>query len=332
MSIVAVTGPAGHVGANLVRALLARGDQVRALVHHDTQALDGLDVEMVSGDVGEPDSLRRAFAGAEMVYHTAVYISLAMHEWPRLEAVNVQGARNVAQACLESGVRRLVHLSSVEALVDGPSSTPVDETRPLVESRRYSLYARSKAAGEKEVRQAMAQGLDAVILYPTAILGPHDHRLGFANSGLLGMATGKLWALVDGGFDWVDVRDVAVGALQAAARAPAGGRYILAGHRASLRDLAGVAEEVSGTKAPRLVFPMGLARLVAPLGALFGRLTGTRPLFTPAALRPLRSNPRISHARATHDLDYQPRPLLDTVTDTVEWFAARGLMNGKGDG
>lgn len=329
MSVAVVTGAAGHVGANLVRALLARGQSVRALVHHDRRALEGLEVEIIPGDVGDLDSLCRAFAGAEVVYHAAGYISIAMHEWRRLEAVNVFGTHNVVEACLQCGVRRLVHFSSVEALVDEPLSIPVDEARPLVESRCYPPYARSKAAGERQVRQGLARGLDAVILYPSAIIGPHDYRLGFPNAGLLAICNGKLPALVAGGFDWVDVRDVVAGALRAAARAPAGGRYFLSGHWASLRDLAELAQEVNGVRVPRFIVPMWLARIGAPFATTFSRQTGRRALYTTAALRPLRANPRISHARATRDLDYHPRPLKETIADTWQWFEKNGLLRSE---
>jgi dihydroflavonol-4-reductase len=187
-------------------------------------------------------------------------------------------------------------------------------------SRHHTPYTRSKAAGEEEVRQGVARGLDAVILYPSAIIGPHDYRLGFPNSGLLAILNGKLWALVDGGFDWADVRDVAYGALQAAVCAPSGERYILSGHWASLSDLADLAEEIVGLRPPRLVFPMWLARIGAPFALALGRLNGGRPLFTPAALKPLGGNYCISHERATQDLGYHPRPLKETMVDTWNWF------------
>jgi dihydroflavonol-4-reductase len=187
-------------------------------------------------------------------------------------------------------------------------------------SRHHTPYARSKVAGEEEVRQGLALGLDAVILYPSAIIGPYDYRLGFPNSGLLAILNGRLWALVDGGFDWVDVRDVVGGALQAAVCAPSGERYILSGQWASLSDLADLAEEIVGLPAPRLVFPLWLARVGAPFAAALGRLNGGRSLYTPAALKPLSGSYRISHERATRDLDYRPRPLKETVVDTWHWF------------
>jgi len=354
MAVVVVTGAAGHLGATLVRELQARGQEVRALVHRDRRALDGLDAQIVSGDVTDEDSLQCAFAGADMVYHTAAYISISTGEQQRLREVNVLGTRNVVEACLRCGVRRLVHISSIEVLEGEPLSIPVDESRPLIQSRAYSRarageglgtavpkgllswtkpcglqrdsssYARSKAAGERQVRQGVARGLDVVILYPSAIIGPGDYRQGFPNAGLLAICEGRLWALVEGGFNWVDVRDVAEGALRAGERAKAGAKYILSGHWASLHDLAELAREITGVPVPRLVFPMWVARIGAPFVAAACRLAGRRPLYTSAALQPLEGNGDISHARATRELGYQPRPLRETVVDTLQWFEDRG--------
>jgi dihydroflavonol-4-reductase len=320
MASVVVTGAAGHLGACLVRALHARGQDVRALIHHDKRALDGVDVEVVPADVTDQDSLCCAFTGADIVYHAAAYISISMGEHQKLHKVNVLGARNVVEACLRCGVQRLVHISSIEALQCEPLSSAVDESRPLIQGGSSPPYACSKAAGDGLVREAMARGLDAIILYPTALIGPYDYRQGFPNAGLLAICEGRLWALVEGGFDWVDVRDVAEGVLQAAARAPAGTRYILSGHWASLRDLAELAREITGAPVPCLVFPMWLARIGAPFAAAACRVMGRRPLYTAAALQPLAGNRSISHARATRDLGYRPRPLRQTVEETLHWF------------
>jgi dihydroflavonol-4-reductase len=323
---IAVTGASGHVGVNLVRALLARGERVRALIHQSRQGLEGLDVESVHGSLGDAASLERAFAGAETVYHAAGYISLLRTEWPLLERTNVIGARNVVNACLACGVERLVHFSSIHALVQEPLDVPVDESRPLVNSHGCPPYDRSKAAGEREVRQAIEQGLNAVILYPTAIIGPYDFGPSHIGEALLALATERLPALVESGFDWVDPRDVSLGAIRAAEQAPAGARYLLSGHWASVRRLAELTHEITGARIPRFTCPLALARVGAPFATAAAHLTGRRPLFTSVSLEALRSNRQISHARATRDLGYQPRPLAETLRDTFRWFAEHGAL------
>src|SRR4030066_239919 len=158
---VAITGATGHIGANLVRALIDKGTPTRCLVHVNCRAIDGLNIEKVQGDIRDLDSLCRAFEGIDVVYHLAASISLSMADWAQLEEINVRGTRNVVEACRRSGVRRVIHFSSIHALIQEPLNTPVDEARSLVESKRFPPYDRSKAAGEREVRQGIEKGLDA---------------------------------------------------------------------------------------------------------------------------------------------------------------------------
>jgi dihydroflavonol-4-reductase len=324
---VVVTGASGHIGANLVRALVDRGRPVRCLIHINSRAIDGLDVATVRGDVGDLDSLCRAFQGADVVYHLAARLSLSMRDWLALEAVNVTGTRNVIEACRRSGVRRLVHFSSIHALVQEPRSIPVDESRALVTSRRCPPYDRSKAAGEIVVRHAIEQGLDAVIIYPTAIIGPHDYEPSYFGEALLLLARRKLPALVTGGFDWVDVRDVVAGAMLAEASAPPGARYLLSGHWVSMRDIAAGVAEITDVPVPGFVCPLWLAHVGAPIIKGISLFNDKRPLYTAVSLRALQSNRNISHEKATRELGYDPRPFRETLADTLRWFEENGQLD-----
>lgn len=324
--MIVVTGASGHAGANLVRALLAQGRPVRALVHLDRRSVEGLDVEVIQGNICDLESLVKAFKNAEVVYHLAAYISISKDEWPFLEAINVIGTRNVVEACLRCGVRRLVHFSTIHTIAQESAGILVSESSALVESRRYPPYDRSKAAAEKEVRQGIEKELDAIIISPTAIIGPHDYRPSHFGEALLRMANGKLPALVAGGFDWVDVRDVVQGAMRAEERAPTGAKYILSGHRLSVRDVAALVETITGVPVPGFVCPMWLARVGAPFINAFDRLAGRRPLYTSVSLQTLRDNREISHQKATEELGYHPRPFEETLTDTLRWFEESGQL------
>ena len=325
--MIVVTGASGHVGGNLVRMLLKLGRSVRATFHRDKRALEDLDIEIVHCDVQDYDSLKKAFRGADVVFHTAGYISLLMSDWPRVESINVLGTRNVVEACLSCGVRRLVHFSSIHALCQEPLDTPIDENRPYADSRHYPPYDRSKAAGEREVLKGIEKGLDAVILNPTGIIGPYDYRPSHTGELILSLARGTLPALVQGGFDWVDVRDVVEGALLAEKQAAQGTRYILSGQWASAGDIAAEVETITGIPAPRLTAPLWLARIGAPFLTAYSRLTKTRPLYTTVSMKALNSNPNISHGRAARDLGYKPRPFQKTIRDTVLWFRDNGWID-----
>jgi dihydroflavonol-4-reductase len=297
------------------------------MIHHERRALEGLDLEVVQGDVCELASLERAFDGADIVYHAAIRISISMDDWPEVEAINVNGTRNVIEACMRCGVRRLVHFSSIHAFQQEPLDRPLDEERPLVDAPDAPPYDRSKAAAEREVRCAVERGLDAVIINPTAMIGPHDYYPGHVGQVLLDLCRRKMPALVAGGFDWVDVRDVVVGAMCAEDRAPAGARYLLSGHWVSVRDLAGTVAELSGVPAPWFVCPTWLASAAAPFAVAWARASGTRPVFTPMSVRTLHSNRQISHARATRDLGYDPRPFRETIAAALHWLAETGALD-----
>jgi dihydroflavonol-4-reductase len=323
---VVVTGAAGHLGANLVRALLAEGRRVRALVFQDTRALEGLDLERVRGDVLDLASLRRAFLGADVVYHLAGRISISGPEGGRVEAVNVGGTQNVLRACEEAGVRRLVHFSSVHALRRNRGGDPLDEGAPLVDALHAPAYDRSKARAEAEVMAASARGLDAVVVAPSSVVGPHDYKPSRMGELLLALSRRKLPALVPGGYDWVDARDVVAGALAAEREAAAGEKFVLSGHRITLRELALLVAEVTGREPPRWTAPLWLARVGAPFAEALSKIRRRRPLFTRESLRVVAENPSYSRAKAERLLGYRARPLRDTIADTVAWFVEAGRI------
>jgi dihydroflavonol-4-reductase len=330
--MIAVTGISGLVGGNLARALLAQGRPVRGLVHRDQRAVAGLDVELVEGDVRDPEALKRLLPGVDIVYHLAARISLETDDWREVEAINIQGTRNVVEACLACGVQRLVHFSSIHAIQKEPLDAQLDEDRPRVLSLQAAPYDRSKALGELEVRRGMERGLGAIILNPTGIIGPYDYYPSYFGQALLSLVSGRIYALVEGGFDWVDVRDVVQAALTAERLADNGASYLISGHWRSLRHVADLAARLTGTHPPRLTVPYSLAHMAAPIMALLARFNGSKPIYTHMTLDSVRSNRHVSRARATRDLGYQPRLFEDTLADTLAWFAGNGYLNPERKG
>jgi len=214
---VVVTGATGHVGANLTRALVARGDRVRVLVRRGERGLEDVDCERVTGDVRDPEGIDKLVAGAEVVYHLAAKISLEADD-PEVDQINVGGVRHITESCRKHGVRRLVHFSSIHAFSTEPAAEVLDERRPLIEDPRQPPYDRSKAAGQRVVLDAVKKGLDAVIVHPAAVLGPHDYAPSRMGRVLLSLARGTMPGLVQGGFSWVDVRDIVAAAMAAEAK------------------------------------------------------------------------------------------------------------------
>jgi len=323
-----VTGATGHLGNNLVRLLLQGEDRIRCLVlrGESIRPLEGLDVEIVEGDVRDPASLDRAFAGAEVVYHTASVISLKPGDSDLLEQVNVRGARNVAESCLRNGVKRLVYTSSIHALVEPPRGTTIDESQPCDPSRVRMAYSRSKAKATLEVMNIACRGLDTVILYPTGIIGPFDFKPSDMGRVILDYVHGKIPARIAGGYDFVDVRDVARGHVLAASKGESGQGYILSGEWISVDDIMLELSRAANVPVPRIRVPYALARAVAGVSTVLSVLLKTNPLFTIDSLDTLRSNSLVSCAKAQRELDYKARPIRDSLWDTVEWFRQSGKL------
>jgi dihydroflavonol-4-reductase len=322
---IAVTGASGHVGANLCRSLLAEGHQVKTLVHNNSNALKGLNVEMVSGGLNDPGSLRNLCKDAEIVFHLAAMISIDGHKDKLLE-VNVEGTRNLIKVIRESGVRRLVHFSSIHALTHHPFHEPMDETRPLI-TEGPMWYEITKSKAEKLVLEETSSGLDAVVINPTAIIGPNDFKPSLVGTVLIRLYKNSLPALVPGGYDWVDVRDVVQGAISAMDSGRKGERYILSGKWVSVRDLALLVEKVTGKRVNKLMVPTSIAKIGVPFIKAYAKIIKQEPLYTFESLRTLREvNTRISHNKAKSELGYNPRSFEITVRDTMDWFESHGYL------
>ena len=327
-----ITGASGRIGGALACSLADRdGDHcVRAVLHRKRGLAAGRDIEWVGGDVRDKESLLSAFAGADVVFHLAALISVDGDMAGEIGTTNVLGTRNVAEAALECGVKRLIHFSSIHAFNQFPLDEPLDETRDRTTGSHRSAYDRSKADGENEVRRAIAQGLDAVILNPTGVIGPIDGRPSHMGQFFLDLYHRRLASLVAGGFDWVDVRDVVAAALAAESRGRCGENYILSGCWHSAYELGQLAQHVTGVRAPRLVLPMSVARAWAPFQVAWDRLNGRRPLYTAGALDVLSgSNRQISSAKARKELGFRSRPVADSVRDAYRWFEEQGHLDRK---
>ena len=323
---VLVTGAAGHLGNNVLRALLARGRGVRVLVHSESSSFGGLEVEKRAGDILDRPSLDRAFEGVEAVYHFAGVVSIVPSDGPRVIRANTLGTRNVVDACLAHGVEKLVHASSIHALTAGGSHGVTDESCAPNDDPGAPSYDRSKTAGEAEILAGVARGLDAVIVNPAAVIGPHDYFPHLAGRALIDMYLGKLPMNVAGGFNWVDVRDVAAGAISAEARGRTGERYLLSGQWASMPTIAALMEQSTGRRGPRLVAPLWLARLGVPFIGAYAKLTRSQPLYTGPSLRALGEHQECNNAKACRELGFAPRPLEQTIADTFAFYEQAGLL------
>ena len=327
-----ITGASGQIGGVLARALADKYGprQVRAIFRKRRGTAADLDIAWVNGDILDKKSLIAAFAGAETVFHLAALVSIDAVSAQEFHRANVVGTRNVVEAALARGVRRLVHVSSIHAYDQHPLDEVLDESRRPADSPRDAPYDRSKAGGEAEVRRGLERGLDAVILNPTSVIGPYDGAPSPMGQLFLDLHRRRLPALIAGGYDWVDVRDVVAAVMAAETKARCGENYLVSGHWHTVRELAELSRQATGVPAPCLQFPIFAARLWAPFQVVLDRCRGRRPLYTPVSVRVMaHGNRRISSAKAQAELGFHPRSLAESVRDTYRWFDEHGTL-GEG--
>jgi dihydroflavonol-4-reductase len=315
-----VTGATGHIGNILIRQLLARGEHVRAMVRPGgiPEALTGLTVDLVPGDLLDPRSLTEALLGVEYVYHLGARISLGPGSDPETWRVNLEGTRNLVEAALNAGIQRFLYASSIYSL-RRPVTGLVDETLPFDPASAYGDYDRSKAAASLEVLSAVEHGLDAVLLCPTAVTGPFDFKNSESGRAIKYNMPPGIKFTVDGGYDFVDVRDVAKGFIRAAEIGRRGETYILGGERLTVREVSKLIWQAAGGWHWGIHLPGWMADLAAGVLPLFSQ----DPLVTPYTLGAIRSNSYISHAKAAAELGYQPRPAATAVREAVRWWQER---------
>lgn len=321
-----VTGACGHLGGTLVRLLERTGAQVRGLRLPSEQARDRAHVTYYPGDVRDRDSLRplfRGLAGREVVvFHTAAIVDISGEATPQMHDVNVNGTKNILALCREYGVKRLVYVSSVHAIPEKDGYAVLREVDRFSPQQVTGGYAKTKAEATQAVLDAAAQGLDAVVVHPSGILGPFDGAENHLVQLVKEYAGGKLPACVKGGYDFVDVRDVAAGCLAAAEKGRSGQCYILSNRHYEVKEVLAMAKTLChGRRLP--VLPMWMAQAAEPLLGWVAKVKKQRPLYTKYSLYTLRSNDRFDHGKATAELGYRPRDLRQTVRDTLRWLAKK---------
>ncbi|MBN1872636.1 MAG: NAD-dependent epimerase/dehydratase family protein [Anaerolineae bacterium] len=319
--MILVTGATGHVGNVLVRKLVERGEHVRAMVlpGDNCISLEGLDVEYVEGNVLYPETLDRAMAGVDTVFHLVGIISIVPGAEVLMRKVNVEGVRNTAQAALRARVQRMVHVSSVHAFRREPHGVTMDERTPFEVEHPAGSYDRTKAEGTLALLDVVKQGLNAVVACPTGIIGPHDYLGSEMGQTIVKFARRKLHLLVKGAYDFVDVRDVANGLLLAAEKGRVGETYILSGTHVQITRLRDLVQELANVRSAKVILPFKLALAFAGLMQHVYRWTHTIPQYTPYSLHTIYDNAIFSCAKAQAELGYRVRSLRETVTDTLVW-------------
>ena len=320
-----VTGATGFLGRAVADELVRRRAQVYALVLHDDPYINLLpkEVHTVIGDVCAENSLTDCFADADgrtCVIHCAGIVSVASRPGPKLYQVNVGGTWRVLRQCMERNVGKMVYVSSVHAIPEKPKGCIIKEDCEFSPGLVDGDYAKSKAVATELVLNAAERGLNASIVLPSGIIGPGDIQGGSFTSMAKSFLSGRMPFAVRGGYDFVDVRDVANGILDCSESGEPGKGYILSGHYVTIRRMLQLVGKTAKLKYRPICLPLGLAKLAAPYYERRS-LKDRKPLFyTPYSVSVLDSNGRFSHAAASERFAYQPRPMEETLRDMTVWL------------
>ena len=322
-----VTGATGCVGANVVAALLARGYDVRAMRRPTStfDALDGLDPELVVGDILNPTSLVVAMSGCALVFHVAAVSDYWRTPTERIYQVNVTGTHNVLAAALETGVERLVYTSSIGALGVPLPGHMLDESATFnLPPHRFS-YGHSKHLAEQAVQEAVVRGLDAVVVNPTGVIGARDVHL-IGGSLLREVQRGLSWFAPPGGLNWVEAETVGLGHVLAAERGHTGERYILGGENVSHRTAIEIVAQVVGGRSPLLTLPRPLMSAVALLTDGFNTVWPGAPLFSGEQARLSRAEIYCDWSKARQELELPGTPFRTGVERAYAWYQVHGYL------
>jgi dihydroflavonol-4-reductase len=328
-----VTGANGHVGNNVCRLLVERGEPVRAMIRAsaDPEPLRALDVEIVRGDILDADSTARAVAGCGRVYHTAAGFVMWSRD-PERDIIrpSVDGTRHVLEAAAKAGVEKVLYTSTTGTMgfLDTPDRT-LDET--CFNTNPHTHYVRGKIAAENEAFAiARRTTLPLSSIHPGLILGPRFWKLSESVRQVADFVQRGMPIYFDGGFGIVDVEDVARGALLAMDRGGDCERYIVSGENVTVKAFFALLSELTGVKAPTIKFPVAALRVLAGAMELGAKVTGSRPLLDRSQVDEFAGKyGYFDSSRAERELGYAYRSARDTLRRTVAWLVDKGFVTAK---
>ena len=323
--IYIITGANGFLGNNIIRKLeQEKNSEIRAFVlkGESIKSLENLKCKIYYGDVTKKESLASVFENTEgkevFVIHCAGIVYIKSKYNPLVYNVNVNGTKNIVDKVLNINAK-LVYISSVHAIPE--SDGVITETVDFDPNRVEGLYAKTKAEAAKYVMDAVkTKNLNACIIHPSGIIGPNDYGNSHLTELVKEVAIGKLFACVKGGYDFVDVRDVADGVINACNKNTKGECYILSNKYITIKELSDIICDCVKRKKINIVLPIWIAKIFALFFEIYYNLKKQTPLFTKYSLYTLSSNANFSNKKAKEELNFKNRDMIDTIKDTIKWI------------
>lgn len=322
-----VTGANGHLGTAIIKQLQDNHCKVRGLLLPFENTINK-DFEVCRGDVRNIETLRPLFENYQdyqiHFIHTAGIVDITENTSDLLIDVNINGTKNIITLCKEYKVHRLLYVSSVHAIPEKKGLGISYEVSSFSADAVHGGYAKTKATASQLVMDEISNGLNAIIVHPSGIIGPYSNEHNHLVQLISNYMHGLLPVCVRGGYDFVDVRDVANGCLLALEKGKIGNCYILSNNYYKISYLLEIVRNLQGGK-KLISLPIKFAEIFAPIALLYSKKRNIRPLYTAYSLFTLKSKDRFSHDKASLELGYTTRPIEDTVKDTVEWLNQKDL-------
>lgn len=321
-----VTGATGHVGTALVKELFEAGHELKLIVlpNDDIRHVEPYGT-VVYGNILDSSFLCKEFAGWDWVFHLAGIVEIGSGKKKLLWRVNVEGTKNVVDACVATGVKRLVYTSSVHAIPELPKGTIQRETETFDPSLVKGNYAKTKAAATAYVL-SKRDVLDVVVVHPSGVIGPGDYKLSNVSQMFIDFLMGRLTAYLKGGYNFVDVRDLAKGMRNAAECGGRGECYILSGSEITVKQLLDALAEHSGRKRVRTKLAFWFILAMSYFAEAYYLIAKQKPLFTHYSIVVLHSNYAFDNAKARRDLGFETRPIEQTIQDTLAFVETNYLV------
>ncbi len=320
--ISVITGGKGHVGFALVKELADRGENIRLLLRSDSKVFDNIKCEKFMGDVCDSESLEKAFEGAETVYHVAGVVDISGEKDKQVWDVNVEGTKKVVAACKKCRVKTLVYVSSIDAVPVGDGNEEIVEISHFDPDLLEGTYAKSKAVATQFVLDSADENLKICAVHPSTCIGPYDNNGTSSMCSVIKLFAKGLFPMTFdfGSCNFVDVRDCAKGMVAAAENGRNGECYFLCGNVISLDDFMGVLAEACGKRRPKIVIKQKFVYDIIPLCEKVFEIAKLPPMINEYSIRKISENFNFSNAKAAAELGFAPRPLVDSLRDTVAWL------------
>lgn len=319
-----ITGATGHIGNTLTRELSKIPNaKIKLLVlpNEDISIFDDLNVEIKYGNILDLEFLKREISENDVVFHLAGIIDISSENKDLVYNVNVQGTKNIASVCLERKVKKFVYTSSVHVIPPLKKGVVLFEPKIFNEEIIVGDYAKSKTLATKAVFDFVKSGLNAVVTYPAGVIGPNDHKISEMGTLLLDIANKKIQGRISGGYNFVDVRDIAQGLISAYKNGKVGEGYILSGHMVSIDELFKAVNKIFGRTKLVPKIARWFVKMFAKLAELHYKIRKRKPLFTSYSLYTISSNHNFSNQKAKKELNFNPRSVENSISDAIDWFA-----------